>query len=587
MKNFLSLLAALIILAASSLFSQNTIWVKSFGGINSDKFTNVGTDSLGNVYIGGYFNGSITVNGSTYTSYSGSPTDKDIFIGKMDTAGNWIWVRTGGSYYDDRIMGMHVDKAGNVYATGTFWTTATFGAFTIGGTGYDNSFLVKLNSNGDWQFAKTFGCNISGGWWWSNEFNRWIAEGDDHCYDVALDPSGNIYVTGWWSNTTATFDNITLTNPKWISDSMSVAYVAKADPSGNFLWAKQFDGVDNERDNRLAVDKNGNVFVTGGFKNTGTYGSFQLTSSGEHDVFVVKLDTDGNLKWAKRAGSNKDDRGNGIAVDNDKNVYISGEYLNPADFGSDSLKHKSKRDIFVAKLDNNGNWKWASRARSAGKDKAYQMHVNNEFYIFTTGEISDTTNFQSVEVPVDTTTEAYVAQMDSSGKWLWAKKGGSPISDDDHSNDVCTDIYGNTYVVGYFEYTANFDGHTITTNGKKDMYIWKLDKYIPPPKPPKPQDTIPAELPLGELALPTAFSPNGDGLNDVLRILGGKNVQSVELTIYNRWGEQIFYTNDIKVGWDGTYKGKMQNSGVYAFTLKVAFINGEMLNKKGNITIIK
>lgn len=118
------------------------------------------------------------------------------------------------------------------------------------------------------------------------------------------------------------------------------------------------------------------------------------------------------------------------------------------------------------------------------------------------------------------------------------------------------------------------------------MYIWKLDKYIPPPKPPKPNDTI-AEIPLGELALPTAFSPNGDGLNDVLRILGGKNVKEIELAIYNRWGEQVFYTNDIKIGWDGTYKGKLQNSGVYAYTLKVTFLNAEVLNKKGNITMIK
>lgn len=576
----------LVCLSPFASLAQNTIWVKSFGGTNSDKGTSIGADSLGFIYVGGYFNGSITINGTTFTSVGNYPTDKDVLIMKLDTAGNVIWVRTGGSYYDDRVLGMHVDKAGNVYAVGTFWQNATFGPFNLSNPGCDNSFLFKLNTNGDWQFAKTFGSDICNDWYWSFEFNRWIAVGDDHCFDVATDPQGNIYVTGWWSNVVAKFDNITLNNPKWTSDSMSVAYVAKLDPGGNFLWAKQFDGVDNERDNRIAVDHNGNVFVTGGFKKTGTYGPHSLVSSGEHDVFVVKLNTDGDFIWARRAGSNKDDRGNGIAVDLNGNIYVSGEYLNPADFGNDSLKHKSKRDIFVAKLDNDGNWKWAERARSAGKDKAYKIHMNSEFQLFVTGEISDTTRFQSIEVTVEKNTEAFIAQMDKKGNWLWAKRGGDPLSDDDHSNDVCTDIYGNTYVIGYFEGTAVYENHSVTSNGKKDIYIWKLDKYIPPPKPEDPDDEI-TEQPKGELALPNAFSPNGDGNNDILRLLGGKNVKSVELVIYNRWGEMIFQTTDISVGWDGTYKGKMQNTGVYAYMLKAIFVNGDTLMKRGNITLLK
>lgn len=91
----------------------------------------------------------------------------------------------------------------------------------------------------------------------------------------------------------------------------------------------------------------------------------------------------------------------------------------------------------------------------------------------------------------------------------------------------------------------------------------------------------------GELAIPTAFSPNGDGFNDLFRLLGGKGVQEVELSIFNRWGERVFHTTDLRGAWDGTYKGKLQNSGVFAYTLKAVFTNGEVLNKKGNITMLK
>lgn len=98
-----------------------------------------------------------------------------------------------------------------------------------------------------------------------------------------------------------------------------------------------------------------------------------------------------------------------------------------------------------------------------------------------------------------------------------------------------------------------------------------------------PNDSIPE----GELAIPTAFSPNGDGNNDLFRLLGGKGVKSIELSVYNRWGERVFHTTDIKEGWDGTYKGKMQNTGVYAYTLKAFFLNGDVFNKQGNVTMIK
>ncbi|WKZ74912.1 MAG: gliding motility-associated C-terminal domain-containing protein [Vicingaceae bacterium] len=121
------------------------------------------------------------------------------------------------------------------------------------------------------------------------------------------------------------------------------------------------------------------------------------------------------------------------------------------------------------------------------------------------------------------------------------------------------------------------------TNGYKNFAYYYLDEVsiyrcndtLPPPVP---KDTA-------YLNLPTAFSPNGDGQNDVFSVLGAKYVQSIELRIYNRWGQEVFYTNQKETGWDGTFKGQPAPTGVYAYTLVATLPNGEVITKKGNVTL--
>jgi len=87
--------------------------------------------------------------------------------------------------------------------------------------------------------------------------------------------------------------------------------------------------------------------------------------------------------------------------------------------------------------------------------------------------------------------------------------------------------------------------------------------------------------------IPTAFSPNGDGVNDMLYFLSGMNISEMELVIYNRWGQVVFETRDISKGWDGTFKGQAQNSGVYAYKLAYSLSDGTSQLKNGNITLLR
>lgn len=582
------LIISLVIFISSWSNAQTTQWVKSAGGPNSDKGINIGVDDLGFIYIGGYFNGSATFGSFTVTSSYSS--DKDFFVAKMDANGNFLWATSGGGSIDDRMLGMHVDSDGNIYCTGTFWGSAgaNFGSIYVSGGGFDQSFLAKMDANGNWLWAREFGAPSSGTYYLPPPvYTVWI--GDDHGFDLETDAAGNIYITGWWSGDNAYFDSFSLNNPAWGPDTTTMAYVGKLDPAGNFLWVQKFDGVDDkrgERDNRLAIDNSGNVYVTGGFRNTGVYGADSLVSRGDWDIFVTKLDSSGNFVWARRAGSNKGDRGNGIAIAPDGDIYISGEFRNEADFGTDTIGHKKRKDIFVAKLKPNGDWKWARRAKkSAGKDRANQMTVDKDEYVFICGEVGDTIKFGDTIINnLYDDQNPFVAQMNKSGDWLWAKvaQGGDA---NDRSNNIAVDKWGNSYTIGFYEGTVDFDGHSLTSQGKKDIFIWKIDKYIDPEAPPPVVEEPP---PSGEIGVfvPMAFSPNGDGNNDLLTVYGGQ-IESLVFEIYERWGRLVFSTTDKTKGWDGNYNGTKASSGIYVYRVRAVYYDGETETKAGNITLVR
>ncbi len=484
--------------------AQTTDWVKSFGGTASDKGISIGTDSLGFIYVSGYFNneatfGTITLTNSPLSTWG---NNKENFVFKMDSLGNVLWAVAGGNLAggccDDRALGMHVTPGGDVFITGTFWSSYNIGSCSVTqnvwGTALnssDNSLLAKLDKDGNCQWVIGFGADEGAG---SGADCPWpIYDADDHSYDVKVDADGFIYVTGFFSGLSADFDTLTITNPTWNTTCTPMGYIGKLDPNGNWIWVDKFDGIKDargSRDNRLAIDQFSNIYVVGGFENTGTYGPYSITSNGEWDAFIFKMDKNGNWIWAKNVGSNKTDRANSIAVDVCDDVYITGEYRNPMVFsganasnGTDTLSHKKKRDVFVAKMNNKGEWKWAKRARSTGTDKPYQMSVDANKQVFLGGTAGGEMTFSNglvvgPQIAGDTTMSSWVAQLDGStntGDWVWAKMAGSNTDDDDRTGDICPDGFGNVYAVGFFEELANFDGTILDATGRrKDIFVWKM-----------------------------------------------------------------------------------------------------------------
>ena len=371
----------------------NVVWAQRAGGILNDQCGKLLVDDNGNVYMsGGFMSSSITF--GTITLTNPAPGSGIPFIVKYDPSGNalWAWVWPVGIWSRD----IAIDGSGNLYYMGTYTSsTITFGATILtnsGSAGSSDIFIVKYDANGNVLWAKSAG-----------------GSANDVGYGIAIDGSGNVYMTGSFLSSSISFGGINLTIAKTGTEDM---FIVKYDPSGTALWAKRAGGTSVNRGSDIATDGSGNVYVTGTFCNYPIiFGGKTLPNGGAWDMFIVKYDANGNVPWAKSAGGIYTERGFGITTDGSGNVFVTGDFQSyKITFGTITLTNTNGtnpsgyQDMFITKYDSNGNVPWAKCAGGipAGKPKSAYAGINdppaNEITIYpnpTSGKVTlSTTTFQ-------------------------------------------------------------------------------------------------------------------------------------------------------------------------------------------------
>jgi Beta-propeller repeat len=224
-----------------------------------------------------------------------------------------------------------VDGNGNVVVAGYFGGTANFGGGSFTSSGGNDIFVAKYASDGSYVWAKRFG-----------------GTGSDYGYGVAVDGSGNVVVTGNFTNT-VDFGG----GPLNASTSGGDIFLAKYGPSGAYLWAKHFGGTSTFGSiaYAVAVDSSGNPLLTGWINDFVDFGGGPLTALlNSYDIFVAKFNSAGTYQWAKRVGADASDYGNSVAVDSSGNVLVAGYFTTSADFDCGTLNSPGGMDGYAVKL---------------------------------------------------------------------------------------------------------------------------------------------------------------------------------------------------------------------------------------------
>jgi hypothetical protein len=479
------LLFTLAIVFVSQYYShaQNWIWAQKLGNIKSDKVTCIKTDGLGFIYIAGYFSDVTTIGtNSVPLVFTNNNYSKEAFIAKLDSTGFCYWARSGGAHYDDRVLGMDVDSAGNSIITGTFWEGAGifFGALNVSGSAYGNSdqcFIVKFDPNGNplWgNFVCGDNTTPSGGNY-----------RDDQGLDVATDKLGNSYVVGFMTTVTLYCGGniVTATNPN-LGQHKHCYWLTKINSSGVFQWAKTFGhlpwdaaaGKYIERDIAVCVDETDGVYVTGGFDGTAQFGASNFTTTGGYDIFAMKYDSSGNFKWSTQGGSSKDDWANGICSDKNGHIYIVGEHRDSLIVDTVIVKNYDKRDAFILKMDAvTGKPIWGKRAGSdEGGERGNDVWADDKCNVYMCGDINSGAKFgDNITVPTGKYEEAFVARISPEGKWMWVATGGG-LDSNDRGNAIAKGKGSQLYVGGYFRSSATYGTTLLNSVGSSDGFFARL-----------------------------------------------------------------------------------------------------------------
>ena len=312
----------------------------------------------------------------------------------------------------------------------------------------------------------------------------------DYGNSVAVDGTGNVLTTGSFSDSIDVDPGPALY--QLFSNGGVDIYLLKHDKTGNLLWGVSFGDIEDDYDNAVTTDASGNIYVTGSFTGTIDAdpgpGVFTLASQGT-DVFILKLDTNGNFLWAVNVGGYNNDTPQAIATDVAGNVYITGTFqsgdcdMDPGP-GIYYLSTMGQFDEFILKLDTNGNFLWARQRVSATNcfSAGYALDVDASGNVYTTGAFNGTVDFDNgpgvVNLIAQDFMDGYMSKLDANGDFVWAKQVSS-CNGIDYAKAIILDAAGNIYTAGIFENTCDFDpgpgNINVTAAGSSDIYISKFN----------------------------------------------------------------------------------------------------------------
>lgn len=452
---------------------QSLNWAATFGGIGEDVTRDMGIDDSGNVYSTGYFTDSSDFDPSESDHILESTGWYDVFVQKLDSEGNLVWVISFGGESFDYGTSIDIDTDGNIYVTGVFVETVDFdptdGIVELTSTGAEDIFVVKLNPEGQLLWAKNMG-----------------SDSYEESTGVSVDGNGNVYLTGYF-NETGDYDpseNVY----ELTSNGGQDLFILKLNPDGDFLWAHGIGGPEQELSLAMDVDELGSAYLTGLFKGTVDFATgedeLEITATEGSDAFMLKINALGGTEIASAIGGTLNDSGADIAVDQSGNAYISGFFFGSIVGADETYTNDGFEDAFVVKINPFGSTEWLRVIQGEGFQNAYGIGASPDGKVIVSGYFSDTADFDpsengTLEMTKESSEpfDAFYMYLNTNGDFISAGQfGGSNFLE---SHCSAADELGNLYFGGTFQNTVDLDPNAqeeanATSQGFRDSYVIKV-----------------------------------------------------------------------------------------------------------------
>lgn len=303
-------------------------WALSIGGQTDDGSGGVGVDSRGDSLVAGQFKGTATCGQTVLTAVGGT----DIFLAKIGLDGGVHWCKRIGGGFDETVGNVAVSDTGLVGLAGSFATSTDVGGGSVSSAGFYDAFVAVYSAS-------------DGGHRWSRRIG---GTGYDGANGITFDTASGVLLTGYFGlfGGSADFGAGAVT-PQGGADAFVAKYGAD---DGKYVWANKFGGDYDDYGNAVTVDLSGDVVVAGEFQGSALFAGRSASSGGQFDAFVAKYSSRGGAQWWQSYGDLVNDKAFGVAVDYEGNSYVTGFSLFRIDLGTGPLYSVGLSDAFLAKL---------------------------------------------------------------------------------------------------------------------------------------------------------------------------------------------------------------------------------------------
>lgn len=296
----------------------------------------------------------------------------------------------------------------------------------------------------------------------------WVRSGGgskiDRGYAVAADGQGNCVVTGHFESPDAVFGSH---KPPLAGD--YDAFAAKYDARGELVWFQAFGGKGYDYGHGVGTDDAGNAVVTGALTGAGMLSGQAIGEPGPSRIFAIKFDPAGKVAWHRVATGTGNSTGHGIAVDRAGNSFVGGAHGGPGSLAGVGFGAKPGRDIFVAKLDPAGKVAWIHDGFGSDSAMAHEICADEAGRVWVSGMFNEKLKTGMGEQASQGVSDLLMAALDSSGRRLWTKTAGGPKID--YGLGVATDGKGNAFLTGSFTGKVRFGDRELDSGAASDIFV--------------------------------------------------------------------------------------------------------------------